>query len=93
MRLYKNHLLEYSICQLCTACVEQGIIPHEGQSRSPMPEFAGPPVTASYAGRDMDPAIRQPYQGQLRPTKPGGHILQFDRQIGTSKTNKYLSPK
>lgn len=75
----ENVLRVYSTCQLCTICVEQGMVQHEGQSRSPMPEFSGPPVTVSYAGRDMDPAIRQPYQGPMRPTKPGCHIFTVRR--------------
>ena len=53
-------------------------MPHDGQSRSPMPEYAGPPVTVPYAGRDIDPAIRQPYHGQMRPTKPGSSTVPFD---------------
>jgi len=56
-------------------CIEQqGIVPHEGHSRSPMSEYPGLSVTVSYAPRDIDTAVRPPYQGQMRPTKPGSHI-------------------
>ena len=61
------------LCGVHCMCIE----PHDGQSRSPMPEYSGPPVSVSFAGRDIDQAIRQPYQGQLRPTKPGSHIIQM----------------
>jgi len=56
-------------CQHTVVCVESGLVSPEGQSRSPMPVYSGPSVAVSYAG--VDPAIRQPYQGQMRPTKPG----------------------
>jgi len=65
---------------LFTACIEPGLVPHDGQSRSPMSEYPGPPVTMPYAGREIDPAIRQPYQGQMRSAKPGSHVVQFDLQ-------------
>jgi len=54
---------------VCFSCVEPGIGAHEGQVRSPMTEYPGP--TVPYARREVEPAIRQPYPGQMRPSKPG----------------------
>jgi len=63
-----------NICCLSCVCLEPGLVPHEGQSRSPMTEYSGPSVVLSQSYASMDPAIRQPYQGQMRPTKPGSGI-------------------
>jgi len=91
--LYDNNMLLLNILVTIflwlsiTGCVEPGLVPHEGQSRSPMPEYPGPPVTVSYAGRDMDPAIRQPYPGQMRPTKPGGKFYHLTSLILVLKSS------
>jgi len=70
--IYFCLLVEY-VCFIM--CLEPGLVPHEAQSRSPMTEYSGPAVAVSYAG--VDPAVRQPYQRQMRPAKPGSCIWNF----------------
>jgi len=70
-----------------TASVEPGLVPHDSQSRSPMAEYPGMPVTMPYATRDIDPAIRQPYQGQMRLGKPGNHTLLADLRLLINEQN------